>query len=213
LNSVKIIGVAGGSCCGKTLLVDRITKTLGPEKAVVIEQDAYYFGLEGKSNNQAINFDHPDAIDFNMLVSHLKLLVKGHSVEVPMYDFKTHTRKKESILIEPREFVFVEGTLIFASSTNLVDVIDHKVFIKCDEDVRKSRRLNRDVHSRGRTPDSVETQFRQFVKPMHDIFVTPSKVNADRILNQEECNAEITGLSSVLIDYFTTELSKKTDKC
>lgn len=207
LNLAKIIGVAGGSCSGKTLLVDRLSKELGPDNAVVIEQDSYYFGRRsfGKITE---NFDHPNALDFGMLRAHLEALSAGNFVHAPVYDFKTHARTKETTLIEPKRVVIVEGTLILASA-ELEGIFDRTFYIECDESVRKQRRLERDVRSRGRTVDSVDQQFQNYVSPMHKEFVSPSKQHAQCILNQEMCNSEITGESTTLLDYCLAHLSKR----
>lgn len=207
MSSVKIIGVAGGSCSGKTLFVQTMLKALGSDRAVVIEQDAYYFGVQNGEDPKTINFDHPSAIDFSMLSGHLRDLAKGLSVKVPRYDFASHKRIVDSDLIHAREFVFVEGTLIFASSTELTEAMDHKIYIECDEATRRTRRLKRDLSSRGRTAESVELQFNNFVQPMHETFVKPSKVMANRVLTESECTAEIHGMTTELLDYCNNKLA------
>lgn len=206
MSFTKIIGITGGSCSGKTLLVQKLFETLGTENAAIIKQDDYYFGVKDDQQAKDINFDHPSAIDFDTLTEHIKQLAQGASVEVPKYDFILHTRTTHTTLIEPKPIIIVEGTLILAGSGELKDTIDHKVYFECDEFTRRQRRLKRDLFSRGRTPESVERQFNQFVQPMHEAFVKPSKKYADRVMSQEECTAEILGLTTELIDYCNTSL-------
>lgn len=209
LSSVKIIGVAGGSCSGKTLLVKRISEVFGVDDAVVIEQDSYYFGLHGKSGRACKNFDHPDSIDFGMLRSHLEMLAKSCAIEVPVYDFKTHSRTSQTVPVKPKKLVFVEGTLILASP-ELSNAFDQTFYIECDEALRKHRRLARDVNFRGRTTDSVEAQFEEYVGPMHRQFVSPSKQHADHIIGQQECDNEIRGTSTMIVDYCRQHLKNTT---
>ena len=178
-----IIGIAGGTGSGKTTVVKKIIESLPPGEVVLLPQDSYY-----KDNShvpvekrQYINFDHPDAFDTDMMIEHLQQLREGHAIECPTYDYTIHNRAAETITIEPRKVIVVEGILIFASRV-LCDQMDIKIFVDADADVRLCRRIRRDVKKRGRTIDSVIEQYLTTVKPMHEQFVEPSKKNANLIV-------------------------------
>ena len=178
-----IIGIAGGTGSGKTTVVKKIIESLPPGEVVLLPQDSYY-----KDNShvpvekrQYINFDHPDAFDTDMMIEHLQQLREGHAIECPTYDYTIHNRAEETITIEPRKVIVVEGILIFASRV-LCDQMDIKIFVDADADVRLCRRIRRDVKKRGRTIDSVIEQYLTTVKPMHEQFVEPSKKNADLVV-------------------------------
>ena len=178
-----IIGIAGGTGSGKTTVVKKIIESLPPGEVVLLPQDSYY-----KDNShvpvekrQYINFDHPDAFDTDMMIEHLQQLREGHAIECPTYDYTIHNRAEETITIEPRKVIVVEGILIFASRV-LCDQMDIKIFVDADADVRLCRRIRRDVKKRGRTIDSVIEQYLTTVKPMHEQFVEPSKKNANLIV-------------------------------
>jgi uridine kinase len=174
-----IIGVAGGSGSGKTTFATRLQERLGPENCSVLGQDSYYIDQSKKFDHDggSVNFDHPESLDFKLMGEHLQSLKKGHDIDVPIYDFATHTRSPETVHLRPKKIVFVDGILIF-SQPNIVENLDYKVFIDCPEDLRFSRRLNRDVVERGRTEEGVKNQIEKQVKPMHDLFVEPSKRQA-----------------------------------
>ena len=178
-----IIGIAGGTGSGKTTVVKKIIESLPPGEVVLLPQDSYY-----KDNShvpvekrQYINFDHPDAFDTDMMIEHLQQLREGHAIECPTYDYTIHNRAAETITIEPRKVIVVEGILIFASRV-LCDQMDIKIFVDADADVRLCRRIRRDVKKRGRTIDSVIEQYLTTVKPMHEQFVEPSKKKANLIV-------------------------------
>ncbi len=178
-----IIGICGGTGSGKTTIAREIVKTVGLQNVVLIEQDSYYRNLSDMplDERHQANFDHPDSIDSDMLVNHILRLKQGLTVEMPLYDFKTHTRSSKIEIIEPKPVVIVEGILIFAE-TRVLDLLDVRVFVDTPDDVRFIRRLQRDISERGRTVDSVIGQYYRTVRPMHHEFVEPSKRHADIII-------------------------------
>lgn len=178
-----IIGISGGTGSGKTTLARKVIKAVGKEKVILIEQDSYYRNLEDMplDERHQANFDHPDAIDSELLVNHLKRLKNGHSVEMPVYDFKSHTRSKKTAKLTPKPVVIVEGILIF-SEPRILSLLDVRVYVDTPDDLRFIRRLKRDIAERGRTTESVIEQYFATVRPMHFEFVEPSKRNADIII-------------------------------
>src|SRR5918999_722593 len=178
-----IIGISGGTGSGKTTVANRILETVEASEVVFIQQDSYYRNLKDLplDYRQAANFDHPDALDNDLLVYHIRKLKAGGSVELPIYDFKTHTRLNDTVLIEPKPIVIIEGILIFTDA-RLLEQMDIKVFVDTPDDIRFIRRLRRDIAERGRTVESVCEQYEATVRPMHMQFVEPSKRHADVIL-------------------------------
>ena len=178
-----IIGICGGTGSGKTTIANRILQSVSADEVVFIQQDLYYRNLKDMplDYRNAANFDHPDAIDNELLAHHLKKLRAGEPVELPIYDFRTHTRLPATTPIEPKSIVIVEGILIFAEP-RLLEQMDIKVFVDTPDDVRFIRRLQRDIAERGRTLDSVIEQYLATVRPMHMQFVEPSKRFADVII-------------------------------
>lgn len=178
-----IIGICGGTGSGKTTIARKIVDAVGAENVVLVEQDSYYRNLADMplDERHRANFDHPDAIDSDMLVNHLLRLKQGLRVEMPLYDFKTHTRSTKIEIIEPKPVVIVEGILIFAES-RVLDLLDVRVYVDTPDDIRFIRRLRRDIAERGRTVESVIEQYFASVRPMHFEFVEPSKRNADIII-------------------------------
>ncbi len=175
-----VIGVAGGSGSGKTYFASALRKRLGPEICAIIYQDSFYFDQSATFDfdGGSVNFDHPDSIDFPLLAERIRTLKSKVSVELPIYDFKTHSRKNETEAFEPRPIIIVDGILIFHPE-EVRSLFDERIFFDTSEELRFERRLNRDVHERGRTPEGVRNQFLKQVKPMHDKFVDPSKNFAD----------------------------------
>jgi uridine kinase len=195
-----VIGVAGGSGSGKTTVVHRIVESLGPDQVTVIDHDRYYRDRSDLrfEERAALNYDHPDALDTDLLVRHLHELKAGRSVEVPSYDFSRYTRLATTDVATPRRAIIVEGILVFVDAA-LRSLMDVKVFVDTDADTRFIRRLQRDVAARGRTMDSVIDQYQTTVKPMHLEFVEPSKRYADIILPQGGHNAVAVDLLLSLI--------------
>jgi uridine kinase len=180
-----VIGVAGGSGSGKPTVVRRIVESLGTDQVTVLEHDRYYrdrseLRLEERA---AMNYDHPDALDTDLMVRHLVELREGRPVEVPVYDFARYARLAATETAQPRRTIIAEGILIFTDPA-LRALLDVKVFVDADDDIRFIRRLKRDVAERGRTMDSVVDQYQSTVKPMHLEFVEPSKRYADVIVPQ-----------------------------
>ena len=195
-----VIGVAGGSGSGKTTVVRRIIDSLGPEQVTVLDHDRYYrdrndLRLEERA---ALNYDHPDSLETDLLVRHVHELKAGRAVELPRYDFARHARLSERELVEARRALIVEGILVFTDKP-LRELMDIKVFVDTDADTRFIRRLVRDVADRGRTMESVIEQYQSTVKPMHLDFVEPSKRYADVILPQGGHNAVAVDLLLTLI--------------
>ncbi len=195
-----VIGVAGGSGCGKTTVVRRIVDSLGPDQVTLLDHDRYYrdrndLRLEERA---ALNYDHPDALETDLLVRHVRELKSGRPVDVPQYDFTRHARLSETETFQPRRALIVEGILVFTDAA-LRDLMDIKVFVDTDSDTRFIRRLPRDVAQRGRTMESVIDQYQHTVKPMHLEFVEPSKRYADVII-------PLGGHNTVAVDLLLTML-------
>lgn len=178
-----IIGICGGTGSGKTTLARRVIETVGRDDVILVEQDSYYRNLADMplDERHQANFDHPDSIDSEMLMNHLKRLKRGQPIEMPIYDFKTHTRSDKTEHFDPKPVVIVEGILIFAE-LRIAELLDVKVFVDTPDDIRFIRRLRRDITERGRTVESVIAQYFATVRPMHFEFVEPSKRNADIII-------------------------------
>ncbi len=186
-----IIGICGGTGSGKTTLARRIIESVGRENVILVEQDSYYRNLADMplDERRQANFDHPDSIDSEMLMNHLKRLKLGQSIEMPVYDYKNHVRSNETIHLENKPVIIVEGILIFAEPRISV-LLDVKVFVDTPDDIRFIRRLQRDIVERGRTVESVIKQYFATVRPMHHEFVEPSKRFADIII-PEGANTDI----------------------
>lgn len=178
-----IIGICGGTGSGKTTIARKIVEAVGKENVILVEQDSYYRNLADMplDDRHQANFDHPDSIDSDMLVNHLKRLKGGLSIEMPIYDFRSHTRSDKTEHIVPKPVVIVEGILIFAEP-RVLNALDVRVFVDTPDDIRFIRRLRRDIVERGRTVESVIAQYFATVRPMHFEFVEPSKRNADIIM-------------------------------
>ncbi|HKI96050.1 MAG TPA: uridine kinase [Gemmatimonadales bacterium] len=178
-----VIGVAGGSGSGKTTVVSEIVRDLGSDQVTIIQHDSYYWDRSDvpPAERVHINYDHPDALETPLLVRHLEELRGGRAVEVPVYDFARHARSKETVTAPPRRVVIVEGILILAEPA-LREMMDIRVFVDTDADIRFIRRLSRDIAERGRTVDSVVQQYLETVQPMHLEFVEPSKRHAHVII-------------------------------
>jgi uridine kinase len=189
-----VIGIAGGTGSGKSTVAKVIIDRVGANHIVLLPHDAYYKNLSQLEPAQRglINFDHPDSLETSLLVFHIKQLKNFQSVELPVYDFKTHTRTNNTFHIEPQPVILVEGILILAEQ-GLRELFDVKIFVDTDADIRFIRRLERDIAERGRTSTSVINQYMSTVRPMHMEFVEPSKRYADVIIPEG-------GLNTVAMD-------------
>ena len=178
-----IIGVAGGSGSGKTTVANNLVKAFKAEDAVLVEQDAYYRELLSMSIEEKakVNFDHPDSIEFELLRKHLEMLKEGKSIDRPIYDFTTHSRKEGAVRINSSKIIIVEGILIFAVP-EIRELLDVKIFVDTDADEMILRRIERDMNERGRSFESVKNQYLTTVKPMFLEFCEPSKRYADVII-------------------------------
>ncbi len=178
-----VFGVAGGTGSGKTTVAHSILEQVGAEKIAYLFHDAYYRELShlSKEERSKANFDHPNALETELMIQHVKELLAGRPVEVPVYDFTTHTRTSETVHVEPAPIILVEGILVFAEP-ELRKLMDIRVYVDTDADLRFIRRLSRDVRERGRTMESVVDQYMTTVRPMHLEFVEPSKRHADVIV-------------------------------
>lgn len=182
MDNVIVIGIAGGTGCGKSTMINKIKEEFS-EKITIISHDFYYKQHNDISfeDRKLLNYDHPNAFDTELMIEHIKRLAQGECIERPVYDFTIHNRIDETVTVKPAKVIIVEGILIFESK-ELRDLFDIKVFIDTDADVRIIRRIIRDVNERGRTLDSVVSQYLTTVKPMHEQFVEPSKKFADIIV-------------------------------
>ena len=178
-----VIAIAGGSGSGKTTVAQEILQRVGPSRIAFIQHDSYYKDLSGlpPARRAEVNFDHPDSLETELLAKHVASLLDNRPVEVPIYDFATHSRTSQTFTVQPRPVILVEGILIFVESA-LREMFDVKIFVDTDSDIRFIRRLERDIAERGRTTQSVIKQYQSTVRPMHLEFVEPSKRYADVII-------------------------------
>jgi uridine kinase len=185
-----IIGIAGGTGSGKTTVARRIYDSLHLDSAVFLDHDSYYRTLDHLpvEERKLVNFDHPDSLDNDLLVEHLERLLDRRPIDKPLYDFAAHTRAPETVRVEPRDVILLEGILLFVEP-RLRELFDLKIFVDTEADLRFIRRLRRDLELRGRTLDSVIQQYMSTVRPMHFEFVEPSKRYADVILPRGGNNA------------------------
>ena len=184
-----IIGIAGGTGSGKTTVVHQIMNELPETEVGIISQDSYYKETHNLSFDERslINFDHPRAIDFELLVTHLKELKAGNNINQPVYSFVTHNRTDDSVFTHPRKVMIVEGILILANA-ELRELFDVKIYVHADSDERLIRRLKRDIAERGRDMDEVLSRYQNTLKPMHEQFIEPTKAFADIIIPNDKYN-------------------------
>ena len=182
MKDLMIIGIAGGTGSGKTTITDCLVERFGGNVSVV-QHDNYYKAHHNMPYEERclLNYDHPDSFDTDMMIEHLRQLKQGKTIQCPVYDYTIHDRSERTITIEPTRVIIVEGILIYAEP-RLCDLMDVKIFVDTDADVRILRRIQRDVQKRGRSLDSVISQYLTTVKPMHEQFVEPSKRRADVII-------------------------------
>ena len=181
-NNILVIGIAGGTGSGKTTLMKNLTEQF-QDVVTVLSHDNYYKRHDELTYEQRcqLNYDEPDALETDLMARHLDQLRQGHSIDCPIYDFTLHNRSDETVTIVPKKVIIVEGILIF-ENTALRDLMDIRIFVDTDADVRLCRRIKRDVNKRGRTLESVLSQYLQTVKPMHERYVEPSKKYADIVV-------------------------------
>ena len=178
-----IIGVAGGTGAGKTTVVNHITEQIGDNDIVVLEHDSYYRDLKHLPFEERAeqNFDHPSALETELLIRHIKALKEGYQVEVPIYNYAKHIREEKTNLVHPSKVILIDGILIF-SEAELRELMDIRIFVDTDDDIRLLRRIKRDIIERDRNLKGVLEQYEKFVRPMHLEFVEPSKRYADIII-------------------------------
>ena len=201
-NSI-VIGVAGGSGSGKTTVVNHMVDRIGNDNIALLEHDAYYRNLEHLPFEERAqqNFDHPSALETELLIQHIKALLNGFQVQKPVYDFSNHLRKDETLPMQPNEVILVDGILIYTEK-ELRNLIDIKVFVDTDDDVRLLRRIRRDTQERSRSLSNVLRQYEEHVRPMHLEFVEPTKRYADIIIPRG-------GENSVALDMLDALISRK----
>lgn len=197
-----LIGIAGGTGSGKSTVAKEMYKGLPAEKIAVIEQDSYYKQQSHLSFDERTktNYDHPDAFDTDLLIEHLKMLINGQAIDKPIYDFEIHNRKKETVRVEPKDIIILEGIMVLVEK-EIRDLLDIKIFVDTDADVRIIRRIQRDIKERGRTLDSVINQYMNVVRPMHLQFVEPTKRYADIIIPEG-------GYNKVAIDIMVAKVKQ-----
>lgn len=196
-----IIGIAGGTGSGKTTVVKKIIDQFSENEVALLSQDSYYFdnGDLSLEERRAKNFDHPDSVEFELLIEHVKKLIKGEAVDEPVYSFISCTRQSETRHVEPREVLIVEGILCLTNK-NLRDLMDIKVYVDCDSDLRLSRVIRRDINERGRNVNQVLDRYEKTVRPSHLQFIEPTKRFADIIIPQG-------GMNQVAINILTNYIN------
>jgi uridine kinase len=201
-----IIGITGGTGSGKSTIARAIFESVPEKRASIIEQDCYYKDQSHLPSEERVkvNYDHPLAFDTDLMIAHLEQLLKGQAIEKPQYDFTVHNRKKETIFVEPRDIIIVEGILVL-DSPRMRELMDIKIFVDTDADVRIIRRILRDMKERKRTLDSVISQYLEIVKPMHFEFVEPTKRYADIIIPEG-------GHNKVAIDIMVAKIKSIIDE-
>lgn len=197
-----VIGIAGGTGSGKSTIANQILHRVGANRIACLSHDAYYrdridLTLAERSK---VNYDHPDSLETELLMRHIRLLKQGKPAHMPVYDFTTHSRKTETVLVEPQPVILVDGILIFVEP-DLRQLFDVKIFVDTDADIRFIRRLQRDIIERGRTQESVVRQYLETVRPMHLEFVEPSKRHADVIIPEG-------GFNRVALDMVTARIAE-----
>ena len=195
-----LIGITGGTGSGKSSIADSIYSSFSDECIAMIQQDMYYKDQSHLSMEERVltNYDHPNAFDNDLIIEHLKCLLNGNSIDKPIYDFANHTRAKETVRVEPRRIIIVEGILVLENK-ELRDLLDIKVYVDTDADIRILRRLVRDINERGRTVESVINQYLDIVRPMHMQFTEPTKRYADIIVPEG-------GQNKVAIDILVSKI-------
>jgi uridine kinase len=185
-----MLGVAGGTCSGKTTVAERLVELMGEDDLALVKLDSYYWTRDDLPIEQRalMNYDHPESFDWPLLIEHVRSLCAGAAVPVPIYDYANHTRSGEVRTVGPAKIVVIEGILVL-NEPELRELFDLKVYVDADADLRFIRRLQRDVIERGRTPDSIIAQYLETVRPSHEQFIEPSKRHADVIIPHGGMNA------------------------
>jgi uridine kinase len=198
---MTIIGVAGGTASGKTTFVNEVMSGLSTEGLGLIAQDAYYKDNSHLTFDQRclLNYDHPEAIDFDLMVEQIKALKSGASIDQPVYDYKIHNRTKETLPITPKAVFIIEGILVLHHKA-LRDLMDLKIFVDAPGDQRLMRRMKRDMAERGRDLDEVMQRYSQTLKPMHDAYIEPSKAHADIVVLSHQNNPQAVSLLQTYIE-------------
>lgn len=206
-----VIGIAGGTGSGKTTVANEILDRVGKQNVSYLPHDAYYKDLTHLPENQRVlmNFDHPDSLDTPLMIEHILNLREGKKIDLPIYDFSTHSRTSKSIIIDPNPIILVEGILIFYEQ-DLRPLFDVKLFVDTDADIRLIRRIRRDIAERGRSIDSVLSQYEKTVRPMHLEFVESSKRYADIIIPEGGYNQVALDLVTAQIDNILRSINEKT---
>lgn len=204
-NDILVIGIAGGTASGKTTLMKNLINEFGGQ-VTVLSHDNYYKRHDDMPYEERckLNYDEPAAFDTSLMVYHLDQLRHGHSIECPVYDFTVHNRSDETIRLVPHKVIIVEGILIFENE-ELRNLMDIKIFVDTDADIRLCRRIKRDVNKRGRSLESVLTQYQQTVKPMHERYVEPSKKYADLVVPEGGKNLVALGMITGHIHHYLDE--------
>ena len=212
-NHAFLIGIAGGTGSGKTSIAKAIAENFSPSEVALIEQDSYYRDLSKITleDRSEANFDHPESVDFQLMREQLTNLLKGNSVEIPVYDFTTHTRKSETRLIEKHHIIIMEGILALFDS-DIREMMDIKIYVETDDDIRIIRRIRRDINKRKRTLSSVIDQYYTTVRPMHIQFVEPTKKYADIIIpegghNKVGIDILRTKIMSLILNYNKSKIT------
>lgn len=198
LESPSILAIAGGSCSGKSTLAAYLQDYVGADRCLLVRQDDYYRDIRERGESPMVNFDIPEALDFDLLRDNLLAFKRGEAVALPNYDFTTHQRRTLSEPRDPRPLIIVEGILLL-DQPELRDIFDRSVFICCAPELRLSRRLDRDTTERGRTRDDILRQFHDQVEPAHQKFVAPSKVHADVIIEQKQYITNMTQVVETMV--------------
>ncbi len=201
-----VIGIAGGSGSGKSTIADRVLNAIGVDRVLRIEHDAYYRDRPELSAEQRakINYDHPNSLETELLVLHIEALLAGRKIEQPLYDFSVHARRPETVVVEPRRVIILEGILVLAEEP-LRELMDLKIYVDTDADLRLARRMDRDIRDRHRTPESVLDQYLASVRPMHLQFVEPSKRYADIIIPEGYNSSAVGTVIGMIREYLARE--------
>lgn len=195
-----IIGITGGTGSGKTSIANMAINSATDKNVALISQDAYYKerNVHHDRNASCLNFDHPDSIDFKLLASHLQALKNGQTIKQPVYDFKNHNRTSNFIITKAKKVIILEGILILSNAI-IRNLIDFKVFIEADADIRLARRIKRDIKERGRDVNNILQRYTNTIKPMHEMFIEPNKCYADLIMPNNTYNTKAGAIINAII--------------